>query len=132
MSNFLAQSDLTDAFAGPVQVFSGDTPQVATKGETLTSGQNLTAGAVVARTTATGKLVQFNPAGSAGTQIAVGVLVHDCNATSADTACEIYTAGCFNAAYLQWNGATAIQQAAALDGTKMMQKALYWSAGIAG
>jgi hypothetical protein len=129
MSNFLTASDLTDALPGPVQVFSGNEPSVATKAETLTSGSNLTAGAVVARTTATGKLVQYNPAGSAGTQIPVGVLVNDCNATSADTVCQIYTAGCFNSAYLQWNGATAIQQAAALDATKFMQKPINWSMG---
>lgn len=129
MSNFLAQSDLTDVFAGPVQIFSGDEPSVATKSETLITGQNLTAGAVVARITASGKLTQFVPGGTLGAQIPVGVLVHDCNATSADTGCEIYVSGCFNSAYLQWNGATAAQQAAVLDATKFMQKPLNWSMG---
>lgn len=129
MSNFLAQSDLADVFAGPIQPFAGDEPSVATKAETLITGQNLTAGAVVARITASGKLTQFVPAGTLGAQFVVGVLVHDCNATAADTPCEIYVAGCFNSAYLQWNGATAAQQAAALDTTKLMQKALNWSMG---
>jgi hypothetical protein len=104
MSNYLAQSDLT-------------------------AGSNLLAGAVVARTTSTGKLVAWAPAGTLGAQIAVGVLVADCNATAADTACQSYTAGCFNTAYLGWNGATAIQQASAFDATKLSHRPLNWSQG---
>jgi hypothetical protein len=128
MSNFLAQSDLTDVFPGPIQVFAGDA-DIQTKPEVLTLGSNLVAGAVVARTTSTGKLVAWAPAGTLGAQIAVGVLVSDCNATAADTGCEIYTAGCFNTAYLGWNGATAIQQASAFDATKLSHRPLNWSQG---
>lgn len=128
MSNFLAQSDLTDAYAGPVQIFAGDA-DVQTKSETLITGQNLVAGAVVARITASGKLTAWVAAGTLGAQIAVGVLVNDCNATSADVVCEIYTAGCFNTAYLGWNGATTIQQAAAFDATKLTHRPLNWSQG---
>lgn len=129
MSNFLAQSDLTDVFPGPIQVFAGDA-DIQTKGEVMTSGTALlVAGSVVARTTSTGKLVQWNPAGTLGAQLAIGVLVSDCNAAAADTACDIYTAGCFNTAYLGWNGATAIQQASAFDNTKLSHRPLNWSQG---
>jgi hypothetical protein len=129
MSNFLAQSDLTDVFAGPVQIFSNDA-DVQTKGEVMTSGTALlVAGTVVARVTATGQLVQWNPAGASGAQLAIGVLVADCNAAAAATPCDIYVAGCFNTAYLGWNGATAIQQASAFDNTKLSHRPLNWSQG---
>lgn len=128
MSNFLAQSDLTDVFPGPIQVFANDA-DVQTKPEVLITGQNLLAGAVVARITASGKLTAWVPAGTLGAQIAVGVLVSDCNATAGDVACDIYTAGCFNTAYLGWSGATVIQQASAFDNTKLSHRALNWSQG---
>lgn len=129
MSDFLAASDLTDVYAGPVQILAGDEPSLATKSETLTSGSNLTAGVVLARTTSSGKLVQYNPAGSGGANIAVGVLVSDCNATSADTVCSIYVSGCFNTAWLQFNGASAAQILGIFDATKLLHKPLNWSAG---
>lgn len=55
---------------------------------TILSGENLRAGAVIAKITASGKYVAIDHAMSAeadGTTTAAGVLLEDCDASSADT-----------------------------------------------
>jgi len=52
---------------------------------TVNAGQNLTAGTVVGRITATGRITAFNPGASDGSQNAIGVLVNAVNATAANT-----------------------------------------------
>lgn len=51
---------------------------------TLITGQNLVAGTVVGIITASGKATILAPAAADGSQIAVGILAFDCNATAAD------------------------------------------------
>lgn len=51
---------------------------------TVALGQNLKLGSVVGMDTASGKLKAWNPAGTDGTEQAIGVLVFDIDATLAD------------------------------------------------
>ena len=51
---------------------------------TVASGQNLGLGAVVGVVTATKKVKAIDPAATDGTQIAAGVLLQACDATTAD------------------------------------------------
>jgi hypothetical protein len=56
---------------------------------TLLSGQNLVAGAVLGKITATGKWKVYDNAASDGSQSAAGILMAATNASSADTACAV-------------------------------------------
>ena len=51
---------------------------------TVASGQNLVLGTVVGVVTATGKVKQFDPSAEDGTQVAAGVLLQPCDASTAD------------------------------------------------
>jgi hypothetical protein len=53
---------------------------------TVISGQNLAAGAVLGKITASGKYTAYNTAGADGSQNAAGVLYAAVNASAADTA----------------------------------------------
>lgn len=124
---FTATSDYSDSFAGPEQPFAGSALTVTEPG-TLISGQNLVRGTVLGRIKASGKLTQWAPAASDGSQLAMGVLMLDTNAASADVGCEIYISGIFNTAWLTWPGSvTAAQQAYAFDGSKLSNRSLSWS-----
>lgn len=50
---------------------------------TITSGQNLVSGTVVAKVTATGNYVAFDDDSSGGVEVAAGILLYDVDATSA-------------------------------------------------
>lgn len=50
----------------------------------VASGQNLALGAVVGRVTTTGKLKVLAPAATDGTEVAVGILAGDINASTGD------------------------------------------------
>jgi hypothetical protein len=125
--NLLAQSEFDSAVIAP-QTFSGDEPSVVTVPGTLTSGQNLVAGTVLGRITATGAFSQATLAGVDGTAKWVGVLVHDIDATSAAKPCSVYIGGCFNTDWLTWPASiTAAQKLGAFDGAKLAHRPLYWS-----
>jgi len=51
---------------------------------TVAAGQTLALGTVVGVVTATGKVRQFDPSAEDGTQVAAGVLLQPCDATTAD------------------------------------------------
>jgi len=51
---------------------------------TLAAGHNLTLGTVVATDTATGKIAPLDPSDTGSLNQATGVLINDCDATSAD------------------------------------------------
>lgn len=124
MVDFLAKSDLTSDVHTPDFLFGGEA-DIVTEPATLITGQNLAQRTVVARIAASGKLTQWAPAASDGSQYAVGILQHAINATSADKACVIYTGGIFNIDALVWpGGATAAQKAVAFDRTNIGVRAL--------
>jgi hypothetical protein len=52
---------------------------------TVKSGENLVAGAVLGKITATGKYVAYDNTGSAGEQAAAGILLNAVDASDADT-----------------------------------------------
>lgn len=86
---------------------------------TVLSGQNLVAGAVVGKVTASGKFVAYDNAGTDdGRRTAAGILVADCNASAADvTTARVLLRGpaVVNKNDLTWAaGVDATEQAAAL------------------
>lgn len=88
---------------------------------TLVSGQNLDAGTVLGKITASGKLTQFNQDGADGSETAMAILAYPCDASGADATCVIVARDAeVNAAELAWPNdieagekATAITQLAA-------------------
>ena len=53
---------------------------------TIASGQNLPIGTVIGRVSADGKVVQFDPSASDGSETPAGILCESIDATAADTA----------------------------------------------
>lgn len=84
---------------------------------TLLSGQNLVAGAVLGRVTASGKYVAFNNINADGSQTVAGILVPDANATAGDVTTRALVRGpaIINKNDLTWAaGVDAGEQAAAI------------------
>lgn len=81
---------------------------------------------VVARITATGKIVAYDPAAaSTGAEKAIGVTAYAVDATGADVEAAIYVSGYFNTDALVWPaGITAAQKAGAFDGTAIKHRVL--------
>lgn len=75
-----------------------------TEGGILLSGQNLAEGAVLGRITASGKLKLANQASVDGSQTPFGILLEDCDATSADKACSVLLAGVVDEGKLIFGG----------------------------
>ena len=65
---------------------------------TLASGQNLKRGALVGRITGGGKYTLSLSASSDGSEVPVGVLCHDTDASAADAETIVYVRGDFNQA----------------------------------
>lgn len=55
----------------------------------LISGQNLVAGSVLGKITASGKYTLVNPAAGTGEQVAVAILLDNVNATAGDLPCAL-------------------------------------------
>ena len=89
-----------------------------TKTGTLITGQDLAAGTVLGRITASGKLTTAVKAAGDGSNTPVGVLIHAVDATAADKDCQLYTGGDLDATMLTWGaGYTDADKAGAFDGT---------------
>jgi hypothetical protein len=67
---------------------------------TIITGQNLVRGTVLGVITASGKYTKSLSASSDGSQIPAAILLHDVDATSADTEAMVRKTGIFNAAAL--------------------------------
>lgn len=113
----------TQSYA-PTQFIAGDTPAIATENGTLALGQNLPVRTVIGRVTASGQLVQCDPAATDGSESAVGILVHATDATAAAAPIQFYKAGNFFADALGWHVgfASADAKKAAFDGTAVVIK----------
>jgi len=85
---------------------------------TVASGENLAIGTVVGKVTATGKVVQFDPAGLDGSESAYGIVIDNYDATNGDVeGVAIVRDAIVNPDNLVWpDGATPEQISAALDG----------------
>lgn len=79
----------------PDRLFAGIT-QMVSWDETLISGQKLVRGSLVGRITASGKLTLSLAAAGDGSQVPMGVLVDDYDATGGDVNCGIYIKGEFD------------------------------------
>ena len=124
----------------PFELFAGSS-QVRTDRATLLADQDLAQFAVVAFNSA-GKLVAHDPTATTSKSVtgggggtitipapesqAVGILAHACDATGADTVCQYYTAGDFNADVLGWHASTdtLIERQAAFAGTPISVRKL--------
>lgn len=96
------------AFDGPVRTAAG----------TLSSGQNLTAGSVLGRVTASGELIESVATANDGSEQPVGILVHAVDASGGALGCQMYVSGDLNADLITWDASfTAALQAGAFDGT---------------
>lgn len=99
------------------QLFAGDGQALTRAGEFAT-GLDLAANTVIARNTTTGYLVAWAPAGTNGTNIAIGITCEAVNTTSPSGAAKhpYYFAGDFNINALVWpSGATATEKELAFD-----------------
>lgn len=80
------------------ELFAGSTDLIVSGKVTLKAGQNLKRGALLGKITTGGKYVLSTSAASDGSQAPVAILVHDTDATAADTEVNIYIRGNFNTA----------------------------------
>ncbi|ABC29671.1 head decoration protein [Hahella sp. KA22] len=99
---------------------------VSTASGILASGENRTRGTVVGRVTATGELKMAAAAAGDGSEVPIGILGFDVDATSGAATCAYYTGGDFDQAALTWGaGYTDLQKAAAFDKTPITLKTAY-------
>ncbi len=91
----------TNTSTQDVPLVIGGSPE--TRHETLLSGEDLAAGTVVGRVTASGKLVESEQDAVNGSQNPIGVLLHDVDASGGDADCQIIIGGQLNAAALVWH-----------------------------
>lgn len=108
----------------PDNLIAGSTPPVSTDTGTLITGQNLVRGTPVGRITASAKLTECDNAAVDGSGVAIGITVHDIDATSADKACPIYVGGCFRESEMTWHASfdTQAEKDAAFDGTPIVTR----------
>lgn len=62
---------------------------------TVVSGQNLTEGTVLGKITASNKLKAYNDANVDGSEVAVGIISSNTNATAGDKVCTYFIKGAF-------------------------------------
>lgn len=94
-------------------------PKLPAIAGTLITGQNLVRGAVVGRIAASGKLIECDNAAVDGSEVPVGIMVHDIDATLADKTCQAYADGSFRKSEMTWHASfnTDPEKDAAFDGT---------------
>jgi len=113
----------------PEQLRAGD-GDFLTRSEVFETGHGVIAQyTVVARETASGKIVPWDPASAdAGTAVALGVTCYAVDTTASDVDAAIYVGGFFNTDALVWPvGATDAQKTAAFDGTNITHRTLWKS-----
>lgn len=103
-------------------LIAGNKPEIATNAGVLITGQNIVRGTVVGRITATGLLTECDSAATDGSQLPLGILAHDVDATASDKQCQFYVAGVFRKSVIVWHAsfATDIARDAAFDRTAIV------------
>lgn len=98
--------------------------EVQTNTDTLTAGENLAEYSVLARVTATGKLVECDNAAVDGSENPVGILIYAVDATAADKDCQMYVSGQFNKSLVNWPASfnTQAEKDGVFDGTAISLK----------
>lgn len=107
----------------PPQLFAGD-GAIRTKVGSFATSLTLVANTVIARNTTTGKLVAWDPAGSTGVNIAVGITTEAIDTTGGADTKPYYISGDFNIAALVWPTATDAQKEMAFDRTPITVRTL--------
>lgn len=78
---------------------------------TILSGQDLGAGAVLGKVTASGKYVAVDQAASDGSEVARAVLIDECDATGGDTAAAVIARDAeVNGDCLDWGSQSATEE----------------------
>lgn len=83
------------ASVGPDQLLAGP-DHIASWDGILVSGQKLARGTLIGRITASGKLTLSLAAAGDGSQVPIGILLDDYDASAGDTNCGYYVKGQFN------------------------------------
>lgn len=107
----------------PPQLFAND-GDVRTKTGSFASGLTLAANTVIARNTSTGKLVAWAPAGTNGTNIAVGITTEAIDTTGGADTKPYYISGDFNIDALVWPTSTDAEKEMAFDRTPITVRKL--------
>lgn len=106
----------TEGTYTPSSIIGGEFPRV-THDVTLIDGQNLKAGAVLGKITASGKYTLALSASADGSQTPDAILAEDCDASGGDATAVVYETGEFRADKLTFGaGVTAASAAAGLRG----------------
>lgn len=104
--------------------FTSGSDAIATTGVTIASGQNLAALVPIGQITATGLFVECDTAATDGSQTPVYITAQAIDATSADTATQVYKAGTFDPDMLTFHASfTAAQKLTAFVGTPISLQA---------
>lgn len=119
----MASGPNQDAYVPPaLRAGDGDFKTVPV---TVLTGEVLAQYEIVARVTASGKVVAYDPAAVTGAESPIGITCYAVDATSADVEASIYVSGFFNTDALVWpSGITVPQKAAAFDRTSITHRTL--------
>ena len=110
----------------PPELFAGDA-QVVTNAHLFATGQNLAINSIVARN-GSNELVEWNPAATDGTEVAVGITCEAVDTSGGAAMNPIYEGGYFNTDALNWPDATTdAQKAGAFSGTNIHHRKLGYS-----
>lgn len=110
----------------PVDNWITGSDKVHTTAGTIASGEVLPARAPLGQVTATGKLVEWAPGASDGSEIAVYLTSSAVDASGGDLAAQVIKSGTFNPEDVAWPaGATAAQKLCAFVGTPISLQTPY-------
>lgn len=92
------------------------------EGATMITGQNLPAGRVLGKITASGKYKEYNPGNADGSEVVAGILWDDVDATAADKKCVVVARDCeVNQGEITWfAGASGGQITAGIAGLRAL------------
>jgi len=76
----------------------------------------------IARIKASAEIVAWNPAGTDGSEKAIGLTVFEIDTTSGAKEAPYHDSGCFNPELIEWPVSTAAQKAACFDQTAIATK----------
>ncbi|GAB5451829.1 MAG: hypothetical protein Hals2KO_21570 [Halioglobus sp.] len=108
----------TEAYSPDSFVQGGE---LVTDHETISTGQTIAKYSPLGRVTASGEVIESLPGASDGSQVPIGIAVHDIDTTAGAADHPVYKGGVFNADLVAWDASwTAAQKAGAFDGTPVV------------
>ena len=91
----------------PDNLVLGDLPTIS-EDQTIVTGQDVVRGTLMGKITSGGKLTACDHTASDGSEGPYGVMIEDCDASSADVECGVYVFGHFDSASLTFGGSSTI------------------------